>query len=269
MEVRTFQGVSKMTERKEQEIQGLSYMRFLQYKHITFSKMRMVCADVFCGSGSNNLPGYDEVIDGSPIRILNGHAKANNTERKFTFWFSDIRKAACEQLDKLIQEIKYNVKYYVKPVSASDAINILGEKLHKEKDIFLYLVLDPNGPKDFPKLEVEHLIRAFPRRLDIIPNISATTLNRCIGARNKAGMDFKGWLKEIPNFDEGFVSNLVSNGRSGWIRKPIQGDKQRWVIIPTFGVLPPKHDWKKQGFVKINSAEGKDAIQYYCGSYGN
>jgi hypothetical protein len=78
-------------------------------------------------------------------------------------------------------------------------------------------------------------------------------------------MDFKCYLKEIPNFKAGFIEGMTQNGRQGWIRTPVQGDCQKWAMIPTFGCMAPKNDWSKQGYVAIRSKEGRAAINYYCG----
>ena len=263
------QGSSSHTARKEFEIEGLTKMRLMQFKNRHFRYQTIICADVFSGTGSNEIGG--EIIDGSPIKLLNGYSRSNNTERDFLFWFSDVRPRACEMLEHLIATkfTHNNLKVSVTPSLASDAINVLGNALQQMPEAFLYLILDPNGPKDFPKNEVEDLLSSFPRRVDVVSYISATTINRCIGARNKAGMDFKGWLGQIENFDQGFVSALTLNDRSGWIRKPTLGDAQRWTMLPTFGCMKPHNEWNKQGFVDLESEEGKNVIKYYCGDIGN
>jgi len=258
----TFQGASVYTERKEFEIEGVSNMRFNQFKSNYFKYPKVLCADVFCGTGTNDVRG--EMIDGSPIRLLNGWSKANNQRVETTFWFSDVRQIACDVLERTIQD-RFKIPIPVNAMAASDAINYLGEILLKDKNLFLLLILDPNGPKDFPKNETQDLLSSFSRRIDVIPYISATTINRCLGARNKAGYQLQGWLGQIENFDEGFVSSLISNGRQGWIRRPIDGDSQRWTMIPTFGCLKPRNGWDKQGYVEIDSHEGKEIVKYYCG----
>lgn len=262
------QGSSGLTPRKEFEIQSLTTLRLRQFKNQYFRYPRVLCADVFSGSGSNEVGG--EIIDGSPIRILNGYQAAKNF-RRFCFLFSDVRKQACELLTALVASKfpKLNVPIGIEQLLASDAINLIGNIMDKNPDLFLYLVLDPNGPKDFPKREVEDLLAAFSKRTDVIAYISATTINRCIGARNKAGMDFGGWLGQIEDFDSGFVAAMTSGNRNGWIRMPIKGDRQKWTMLPTFGCMTPRNDWNKQGFVDLKSDEGRDAVKYYCGDIKN
>lgn len=260
------QGASRHTERKEFEIEGVTSMRVNQFKNKHFRYEHVIFADVFCGSGKNTIDA-DNIIDGSPLRLLNGFFKAKKNNRlpyNFNFWFSDIRKAACSALERRIEErFDFNIAAY--PVQASEAINSIGDMLHVKPNAFLFLILDPNGPKDFPKYEVQDLLSAYPGRIDVIPYISATTINRCLHSRNKAGRDFKGWLGEIENFDEGFVSALAGGNRFGWIRKPIPGDRQRWTMIPTFGCFEPRNSWEKQGYVKLNSEEGRGIVKFYCG----
>ena len=263
------QGCGKLTARKEQELGGITYMRLNQFKNQYFERdfRRVIIADVFSGSGSNAVG--DEIIDGSPIRVLSAYQRANNGNLNIPvgFWFSDIRRDACGLLKKRI-DVRFKsmnkLDIVIKEMEAKDAINELGAFIHRKKNAYLYLILDPNGPKNFPKEEVEDLIYGYSKRVDVIPHISAIAINRCIGARKKAKMQFMNWLAQIENFDEGFVASL-SDGRKGWIRQPVQGDIWRWTMLPTFGRMPPKQDWNKQGFVKLNSEEGKAAVKFYCG----
>lgn len=258
-----FQGSSQHTKRKEFEIGSIANMRFLQFKSRYFQYKNVYVADVFCGTGRNVV--NDEHIDGSPVRLMDGVIKANNANIDVNFFFSDIRPDACTALSNYLLH-RFNVQIATHAMPAADAINMLGAILKSKPDVFLFLVLDPNGPKDFPKQEVCDLLKAFPKRVDIIPYISATTINRCIGARNKAGMQMQGWLGMIENFDEGFVSSLTVNGRFGWIRKPLENDPQRWVIVPTYGCFKPRNDWQKQGYIDLDTAEGRNIVKFYCGN---
>lgn len=264
--MKTHQGKSNLTPRKEFEIEGVSHMRLTQFKNEYFNYDHIICADVFCGRGTNEVGG--NIIEGSPIRLLNGFNKTKDVETKdkCVFWFTDVRKPACDALKKLI-DVRFNInnKMLVEPMDAANSINHIGEILKVNLNSYLFLVLDPNGPKDFPKKEVEDLLSSFSNRIDVVPYISANSVNRCIQCRNKAGRQFRGWLGEIENFDEGFVQSLSSNKRKGWIRKPIQGDKSRWTMIPTFGAMSPKYGWENQGYIKLDSQEGKETIKFYCG----
>lgn len=259
-----FQGSSQLTPRKEFEIFGLSKMRLNQFKSDYFGHEEIICADVFCGTGRNVLDGI--VVDGSPIKMIDGVVSASNEKVKTSFFFSDIRQEACDALSEIVKA-KYRISLPIKKLQASDAINRIGEYMTKNRGSYLFLILDPNGPKDFPKNEVCDLIRAFPARLDITPYISATAINRQLGARNKAGYQLKSWIGEIENFDDGFVKCMTSYNRDGWIRTPVNGDRWRWTMLPTFGKFFPRNDWKKQGYCAINSEDGKKAIKYYCGDF--
>jgi len=258
----SFQGASFHTQRKEYEIEGVSCMRFNQMKSQFFKYHRVLCADIFCGSGSNVVGG--DIVYGSPIRLLDGYKKANNQNVNFKFWFSDIRPEACGLLKSLVLD-RYGMPIDTHVNTASDAVDILGNMMEKDSSFYLYLIVDPNGPKDFPKLEIEDLLSSFSKRIDVIPYISATAINRSLGARNKAGRQLKGWMNDIENFDDGFVSSLIANNRRGWIRKPIESDIFRWTMIPTFGCMPPKYGWSKQGYIDLNTTEGESLIDFYCG----
>ena len=256
------QGSSIHTERKEYEIEALAYMRFLQFKNKHFRFNNIYVADVFSGTGRNVI--NDVLVDGSPVRLMSGVVRANNFNIDVNYFFSDIRPEACSALSKyLLQQFKVQIATHT--MQASDAINLLGCILQSDPLIFLFLVLDPNGPKDFPKQEVHDLLTAFPGRIDVIPNVSATAINRCLGARNIAGYHMQGWLGEIESFDEGFISSLTMGDRSGWIRRPIPGDIHRWVMVPTFGCFRPKNNWSKQGYVDLRTDEGRELVRFYCG----
>ena len=264
------QGCSKITVQKEFDIFGVTYMRMLQSKNQYFFEQtpKIIIADVFCGTGVNEVS--DEIINGSPVRILDAYVKASTPGKKTKpfkcnthFWFSDIRKDACEALRRNISNYSANSTVY--NGSAANVINELGNAISKTNDCHLFLVVDPNGPKDFPKYEIEHLIRSFGKRVDVILNISATAINRCIGARNKAGTQFKSWLSEIENFDNGLVETIAGRGRDGWIRDPIDGDRQKWTILSTFGRFIPKHGWEKQGHYHVKSERGYEIRRKLCG----
>lgn len=268
---KTFQGASKCTLKKELHIEGVNYMRLTQFKNPHFQRKirRVTIADIFCGSGRNVVE--DEYVDGSPIRILRGFDRAFDEKlhgMRFDFWFSDVKKSSCESLNLLLQnKFGYDLQKYIHPMLASDAINEIGNMLHEDRFLYVIMIVDPNGPKDFPRNELQDLIRGFSHRIDIIPYISATAINRCIGARDKAGRDFMGWLGEIENFDEGFVSSLTGMNRSGWIREPICGDGQKWTLIPTFGRMKPRNNWEGQGFYDLKEIEGKQIVRRLCGRF--
>lgn len=94
-----FQGSSVQTARKEFEIEGVTHMRLTQFKCQYFRHPRIIVADVFSGTGTNEVE--DEIVFGSPIRILNGYTRARNFSKDAVFWFSDVRGSACEMLRAL------------------------------------------------------------------------------------------------------------------------------------------------------------------------
>ena len=268
------QGCSVHTQRKEFEIEGLTSMRMLQFKNKYFNYKKIIIADVFSGTGFNTV--NQTQIDGSPIKLIKGFNDATSRGKPFDkevhFWFSDIREDSCTALNgnvnQAIKELPNNNlcgKVKIEKMTASDAINKLGNALYRNQDCYMFLLLDPNGPKDFPIKELRDLINMYSKRIDVIPYISATAINRCIGARTNAKTQFNSWLGDIENFDQGFVQSLISNKRQGWIRTPNQCDNQNWTMIPTFGKSPPHSDWNKQGYVEIGTEDSNNAIEYYCG----
>jgi three-Cys-motif partner protein len=256
-------------------------MRLGQLKSpsVAWAYDQIIIADVFSGSGENILSAHDDPIDGSPLRLLHALTEAVMTkrgpnpmalaDRPVRFLFSDIRSEAIAYLNQLIPTRwaripGLDVSFHTATLQASSAIQLLRETMTDDPRAHLILVLDPNGPKDFPRDEVLDLLRACSGRMDVVPYISATAINRCLRHRDQCGAHYNWWLSAIDRFDTGFV-NAITAGRAGWVREPVQGDPQKWLMLPTFTPrLVPRNDWAKQGYVEINSARGQAAIAAYA-----
>ena len=287
---KTIQGASKYTERKELELYGVTKTRITQLKGSAAPFYHNVLiADVFSGTGINSVES--DTIAGSPIRILDAvDAAIHNAsgfdpgaliDKSIRVWFSDIRQTAINSLNDLLSERSIpegmNMKYQAVQMDAASAIEKIQtyldqrmvyagkQKNPKQHHPRLILVLDPNGPKQFPRDEVLYLLKHHSPRVDLIPYISATAVNRCINHRDKCDVKYNWWLSSIEGFDTGFVF-AIAKGRPGWIRLPIPGDTQKWLMMPSFSPNLRTHNaWEKQGFVMINSKEGIEAIKYYAG----
>lgn len=272
------QGVSWLTERKEFEIGGLARLRLLQLKSplVAHHYDRIVIADVFSGSGENVLSENDDPIDGSPLRLLWALGAAIKTKagpnpmalasKRIDFLFSDIRPDAIAHLDGLIAdrwEAPCQANIATATLDASSAIRLLADDLAESRRTHLILVLDPNGPKAFPRDEALDLLARFSGRVDLFPYISATAINRCLRHRDTSGATYDWWLSAIERLDTGFVQ-AIARGRQGWIREPIMGDPQQWLMLPTFPAqFAPRDDWNKRGYVTINSPRGQAALRTY------
>lgn len=274
----THQGQSLFTELKERHFEGITSMRVNQFKNDRFTAKhnRVIFADCYCGCGSNHQE-TDRIIDGSPLRLLNAvisetgknTTKAQLFREKVTveFYFSDINPVATQALkgvvdDRYSSDIVRNVSIETK--SAADAI--IGDLADaaSEPRTYVFLLLDPNGPKDFPRYETEEIIRKSSKSIDVSPYLSATTINRCINSRNKAGRDFC-WLDGVNDFVDGYVNPLLQNRRGGWIRVPRPNDPQKWIMLFTTETLEPKYDWGKEGFLDVRSPHGRLAIDMLAG----
>lgn len=280
---KTIQGASWLTERKEFEIGGLVQMRLRQLKGDNPSRYydRIVIADVFSGSGENVLSAHDNPIDGSPLRLLWALQTATHTRdgislgglrnKKVDFFFSDIRPDATASLANLLADRwdipeGLNVGKITATLPAHSALTLIHQEMLANPRTHLILVLDPNGPKDFPRDEALSLLRSFSNRIDLIPYISATSINRCLQHKNKCNAQYNWWLSSIERFDTGFALAIAQN-RYGWIREPVQSDHQKWLMLPTFTPkLVPRNDWNKQGYVEINSQRGRAALDFYTGN---
>ena len=275
---KTIQGASWLTERKEFEIGNLAKLRLMQLKSWAVDRHydRIIIADVFSGSGENVLYANDDPIDGSPMRLLWALNSAINTKKgpnpmalgkkRIDFLFSDIRQDAITHLKNVIDDRWDDMpNTYVWPevYEASQAIRMLIDELIDNPRTHLILVLDPNRPKAFPRDEVLEMLARHSARVDVIPYISATAINRCLRHRESSGANYDWWLSTIDSFDSGFVLE-ISKDRKGWIREPVHGDPQKWLLFPTFPKrFYPTHDWARQGYVTIESPRGIDALRTY------
>lgn len=237
---------------------------------------RIIIADVFSGSGENVMDAKDDPIDGSPIRLLWALSHAVNTrhgpnpmaleKKRIDFLFSDIRKDAIAHLKGIIDDRwdnTCNANIYAETLEASEAIQLLLDELLISPRTHLILVLDPNGPKSFPRDKVLELLARHGARVDVIPYISATAINRCLRHKETCGAHYDWWLSAIESFDTGFVLEIAKY-RKGWIREPVPGDPQKWLLFPTFpSRFYPTHDWSKQGYVMIDSPRGINALRTY------
>jgi hypothetical protein len=276
------QGASRFTERKEFEIGALVQMRLRQLKGLQSSRYYndVIIADVFSGSGENVISGREDPIDGSPLRLLwaletatmrkDGPSLMGFASKTIRLFFSDIRAEAVAKLATLIGDRwtpppGLNTQIHTATLPASSAIALLHQTLNQSPSHHLILVIDPNGPKDFPRDEVLALLAAHSARVDLIPYISATAVNRCLQHRDQCGAHYGWWLSAIDRFDTGFIHAIARN-RHGWIREPIKGDRQRWLMLPTFTPhLVPRNDWEKQGYVSLHSERGQAAMAAYAG----
>lgn len=279
---KAFQGASRHTERKEIEIGGLVQMRLRQLKGMVPARHydKIMIADVFSGSGENVVEKGGDPIDGSPLRILwalqsaiqtqNGPNPMGLAGKEVHLLFSDIRQTAIDHLSQVLADkhqkiVGPHIYTTTMAMDAGNAMGLIGEFMARNRRAHLILVLDPNGPKDFPRDEVLNLLSAHSNRVDLIPYISATAVNRCLRHRDLCGATYNWWLSAIDRFDTGFVHAIARN-RRGWIRKPIANDPQRWLMLPTFTTrLLPRNAWARQGYVEINSDAGNAAIAVYSG----
>ena len=266
---KTIQGKSLIaTPIKQFGVLGHSHMQTLR-RRLRKDIKGIVFCDVFCGDGVNRISS-DYVVDGSPISIIKGYEKASNSgqigvhENGDMFIFSDIRQDALDSLKYMIPE-HLTDKCFLMKNDAGTQIEELHDFLIKNPGYECTLFVDPNGPKEFPYKQLIKISEDYrlKKRLDIVIHISATTYKRCIGAAHTDNkkLQFDDWLFGIEHLGNDFIMKIAS-GREGWVREPLKGDGDQWTIISFFG-YPPRNDWNKQGYVKIDSEEGENAIYHY------
>ena len=282
-----FQGASKITHLKERHLEGIVTMRFRMLTHHMKHIDRLVVADIFCGSGENNIDGH--LIDGSPLAIMNGFQTAcgfgvsdtNTNKRRESFrphsdkveiQISDIRPDAVASAPLILAD-KYSHKpdifshnsfdSLVQVFEADAAVRIedLHQRLVDRQNDRLFLFIDPNGPRALPYPQMMGLLsdHRVADRVDVVVNIAATHLKR-LNTNAVANVHIREWVGEYENL---FATVLNMRHGEAWIRKPIPGDAHQWSIIVYWSPPFPNWDWPKAGFTRIGSADGQAALRHY------
>jgi three-Cys-motif partner protein len=300
---KTVQGASKFTEKKEYDFLHLVKIRVTQMKtqRPYFDGIRnLVVVDLFCGVGTNEVrceeTGVLKTVHGSPFSVMgaiDSALKVKNpadpdgekiyspkglAKRNTTIVFNDIREHAAKHAYRKIEEVYPNVengvwrpcpdfsaKIRTSSEPAKHAVRRLNITLREKRDSHAILIVDPNGPADFPREEIIRLIKDHPGRVDLIMYLSATSIRRCMGAAKSGKINFD-WLNGVEGLDAGFILSTAIKGRTVWIREPLKGDPQHWMMIPSFTQYPRLEDaWSKNGFADVNTPRGKELVNLYSG----
>jgi hypothetical protein len=282
--IKTFQGASGITRKKEHNFAGLAYMQIMMRANAFaglpgkgyVQKLRIT--DALCGNGLNLVEG--EIVEGSPYAILNSLLKAAEkndnilraaTRKQIQIFCSDINRDSVASLDGVLRqdfEERFCNLFRVNDLSgmvqierlpAADAVRRDTEWLQSSRGNWLAQTIDPNGIKDLPFCELHNLLasEAGRRRASVTINISATAIKRVL-AVPQAQKQISDWLSE---FRKMFIETLGSNEKA-WVRLPVEGDRWQWTMV-TYWPTKPASDWRSAGFVDIKSAEGDEAIRRY------
>lgn len=257
-----FQGVSDVTKKKELDFYGICSTRLMQRKFQPYIKQIYLC-DVFCGDGQNVING--EILSGSPVKMAQAIESSGITETKAVYLIaSDIRRDAVTKLNNHFSETQYSFETAIIQKTASEQIKYIHQVAIEEKDAHFILVVDPNGPKALPfnELKVIAQDKSVSSRVDVIINISVTSIKRMVRHRISAGANYPWWIKDVDCLGKDFFLRLAKDYKGAWIRKPL-GDKQGWVILAYFNWSPPRNDWSKAGFVNLHSNQGNQALLSY------
>ena len=270
-----FQGAGALTEQKVIGVQGIVHTR-LTMRKFKAGEVTIV-ADVFSGDGVNEI-SEDEVVNGTPIAVINGYLlsrnRGNAAKSEIRIVATDIRPSAIERLRATVRNMfpslnERKLTFACAVREAAEQIKALHQSLRKNPLRRLILILDPNGPKDFPFAEVE-AVSTDPMvkdRVDIVIHISATSMKRVIGLAKKGTYRLDWWDAAIQHLGKDFLLKLAA-GRPGWIRKMTPGDPWQWLVIAFFSGTPPKNDWERKGYVQIESDEGRNEIERYSAFSG-
>jgi len=257
-----FQGVSDVTPKKELGFFGICNTRLTQRKFQSYISSIYLC-DVFSGDGHNVVNG--EVLAGSPIKMAQAIDASCISNTKDVFLIcSDIRKDAVQTLTRYFSESNHTCETSIYQRSASDQLKFIHKIARQEPKAHFIITIDPNGPKALPFNEIKQLSSdpLLRNRVDFIVNISATSIKRMIRHRQSTGANYDWWIKTVNSIGTDLIMAIARYYRGAWIRKPL-GDKQGWLMIAYFNWSPPKHDWKKAGFLDLHSVPGKQAMLEY------
>jgi len=257
-----FQGVSDVTKKKEMDFFGICNTRLAQRKFQSYIKQVYLC-DVFCGDGQNVING--EILSGSPVKMAQAIEGSGITETKDVFLIcSDIRRDAITKLNEHFSSSQYSFNHAIIQKTASEQIKYIHQAAREDRDAHFIVVVDPNGPKALPFEEIESIAmdQSITKRVDIIVNVSATSIKRMVQHRLSAGAKYEWWIKAVEYLGRDFFQRLARHYKGAWIRQPL-GDKQGWVMLAYFNWSPPKNDWSKAGFINLNSKKGQQALLSY------
>lgn len=259
-----FQGVSDVTQKKEMDFYGICNTRLCQRKFQPYIK-QVYLFDVFCGDGQNIVNG--NIITGSSLKMAQAIEASGISETKDVFLIcSDIRKDAVSKLNTQFSSSQYSFENIVVQRTASEQIKHIHKIAREDKNAHFIIVVDPNGPKTLPFDEIEAIAKdsAITKRVDIVVNVSVTSIKRMVQHRISAGAKYDWWIKTVECLGRDFFKKLARNYKGAWIRKPL-GDRQGWVVLAFFNWSPPRNDWSKAGFINLNSKAGHQSLIAYEG----
>ena len=108
------------------------------------------------------------------------------------------------------------------------------------------------------------MLRKFGNRVDLFVYIGMTAIKRVLALR-ETGRMIHSYLNDVYDIKRDFLNKLHIKRSGAWIREPIPSDPWRWTVLASFGSMPPRNDWNKQGFVKMGSKQADKALNYYIG----
>lgn len=262
-----FQGSSlAATPIKQQGLVGIYHMTALRRKNY---RKPTVFVDLYSGNGKNVVG--DEVINGSPLSMLEGIKKAVQSMRgaPAAQWFLVFNDIAPDRATELLPEnvmrwqeenklpvnrdsislttadgSKVDIPVQYVCGCARSLVEQIAALLDKLKTAHVVMMVDPNGPKHAPWEELKQVWERHRQDAELIFHISATTLKRVAKARASTGFAFAQMPDHIAALIDAF------KGCGGWGRKPVGADQ--WTIL-MLSMFPPRNGWEKAGFLKLDS----------------
>lgn len=213
--------------------------------------------DCFCGEGHYKSPNDGLEHEGSPVIFCRAIMSGNYSFDVNPF-FNDYKAKHIEQLET---RLRFDVGFQEFELFNLDFQEFLAgfniPKWQNGGGNYGVVYLDPYN--QFTKGELQ-TIRQFVDRnplIDVMLNFPATSLKRCIGAKEKSGYNYEADYIGV------YETLSLLNKRYWWIRLPIKGDKTQWCFVLGSN-YKFRGGYKKFNITSIDTAKGKDALEHFA-----
>jgi len=211
--------------------------------------------DCFCGEGHYISPNDNKEHEGSPV-IFSKAVMADYFPFPINPYFNDKKQ---EHITQLETRLRFDVDFQEFELFNMDFQDFLNS-VHLGRDkkaIYGLVYLDPYKQLTLDELATVRSFLSRYSRIDVMLNFPATSLKRCIGAREKSGYNYS---DEYLSID----ATLDYLGKKHWwIRLPIQGDKSQWCFL-----LGSNYEfngaYRKFNITSLKTEKGREALEHFA-----
>ncbi len=252
------------TPRKEESLYGIMQMRTFQFKSAYFDYNKIIFIDAMCGEGYHMID--DEMVNGSPIQILDGVISATNRGKPINFdlqfRFNDVEENKIKTLERHLEE-RYSpndpIPYITSTADVAKFLSKLKKKIIKnEKKKYYVIFIDPNNPSEYPYEAVRDIINTGCKNFDIVLHFPVGAFRRVYGYyRNPKNPRNIEWIDSMVQKLEGKAKitefDIAKHvlGDVNWIYDKATNNGLSFQLMAKFGFAPPRNGWKKMGILKI------------------